>query len=113
MRGRTPDLDEQFDRLERVCPRSLRKLIHVLREPRLRWVRTTVGILLIIASMFWFLPIVGIELLPIGLMFIAIDVPFLRRPVARLIAWIEHVVVQGFALWIRLRLRPMERHGDR
>jgi hypothetical protein len=107
MRGRSPDLDEQFDRLERVCPRYLRKLIHLLREPRLRWARTATGILLILASMLWFLPIIGLELLPIGLMFIAIDVPFLRRPVARMIAWVERLVLRCFALWARLRARPM------
>jgi hypothetical protein len=114
MRGRPPDLDEQFDRLERVCPRFLRRLIHVLREPRLRWARTIAGILLIIGSMFWFLPIVGLEMLPIGLMLIALDVPFLRRPVARMIAWGEQLVLQCVALWIRLRAGAVQRQrGDR
>ena len=32
------------------------------------------GILLIIGSFFWFLPILGLEMFPIGLMLIAIDV---------------------------------------
>ena len=34
--------------------------------------------------MFWFLPVVGIELLPIGLL-LAQDVPGLREPVGRFI----------------------------
>jgi hypothetical protein len=109
MPGRLPDLDELFDRLERVCPRYLRRLIHVLREPRLRWARTIAGILLIIGSMLWFLPIVGLEMLPIGLMLIAIDVPFLRRPVARLAARGERIVLRCFELWVRLRMGPRQR----
>jgi hypothetical protein len=106
---RSPDLDEQLDRLERVFPRYLRRLIHLLRAPRLRWARTIIGILLIICSMFWFLPIVGIEMFPVGLMLIAIDVPALRRPVARLIGWGEHVVLRCFELWFRMRARPTPR----
>ncbi len=100
---RTPDLDDQLDRLESICPSYLAKAIHFLREPKLRWLRTTVGILLIIGSFFWFLPILGLEMLPIGLMLIAIDVPFLRGPVARMFAWGERAVVGLFTLLEALR----------
>lgn len=103
MSSREPDLDEQLDRLENILPAFLRKPLHVLRKPRLRWARTTAGILLIIGSLFWFLPILGLEMFPIGLLLIAIDVPFLRGPVARMIAWCERVVLRGFELWARLR----------
>ena len=48
MHQRTPDLDEQLDRLEGICPVFLAKFIHFLREPGLRWLRLSVGILLII-----------------------------------------------------------------
>ena len=65
----------------------------------LRWLRMTVGILLIIGSFFWFLPILGLEMFPIGLMLIAIDVPFLRGPVARVIAWGEKAVMGMLTLW--------------
>ena len=107
MRTRTPDLDDQLDRLEGICPTYLAKPIHVLRAPNLRWLRTTAGILLIIGSFFWFLPILGLEMFPIGLMLIAIDVPFLRGPVARMIAWIEQAVLTMIALLevVRARIR--------
>lgn len=36
-----------------------------------------------------FLPVIGIELLPLGLLLIAEDVPFLRGPAARLMLWLE------------------------
>jgi hypothetical protein len=99
MRTRTPDLDDQLDRLEGICPPYLAKPIHFLRAPGLRWLRTTVGILLIIGSFFWFLPILGLEMFPIGLILIAIDVPFLRGPVARMIAWGERAVMGMLPWW--------------
>jgi hypothetical protein len=40
-------------------------------------------------SLLWFLPVVGIEMLPIGLLLVAQDVPFLRRPVGRAMVWLE------------------------
>jgi len=43
---RAPDLDEQLDRLEGACPAYLAKTIRFMREPRLRWLRTGVGVLL-------------------------------------------------------------------
>jgi hypothetical protein len=107
MPQRTPDLDEQLDRLENLLPAYLSKIIHFLREPRLRWLRTTAGVLLILGGCFWFLPILGLEMIPIGLMLLAIDVPFLRRPVARVIAWGERKVLALIALWeiVKARLR--------
>ena len=87
---RTPELDEQLDRLERVCPTFLARIIHFLREPKRRLLRLSVGGLLIIGGCFFFLPILGLEMIPIGLLLIAIDVPVLRRPVAHMVAWIEH-----------------------
>ena len=55
--------------------------------------------LLIIGGLLWFLPILGIEMLPIGIVLIALDVPFLRGPAARMLAWIERGVVWAIALW--------------
>jgi hypothetical protein len=56
------------------------------------------GLLLIGASFLWFLPMVGIEMLPIGLVLIARDVPFLRKPAGRSMIWLEHK-------WAALRRR--------
>jgi hypothetical protein len=103
--GQAPDLDDQLDRLERICPAFLAKLIRFLRAPQLRWLRLTAGTLLIIGSFFWFLPILGLEMFPIGLMLIAIDVPLLRGPVARMIAWGERAALKVTALWERIRGR--------
>ena len=102
-----PDLDAQLDRLERMCPAWLAKAIHFLRNPHIRLVRLTAGVLLIIGGLLWFLPILGIEMLPIGIVLIALDVPFLRGPAARMLAWIERGIVWAIALWqaVSARLR--------
>ena len=105
------DLDTQLDRLERMCPAWLAKVIHLLRDPRLRLARLTAGVLLIIGGLLWFLPILGLEMLPIGIVLIALDVPFLRGPAARMLVWVERGVVWAIGLWqaisARLRSNPI------
>ena len=55
-------------------------------------------------------------MIPIGLMLLAIDIPFLRRPVSRMISWCERRVVEMMALWAtirgRLRLNPNRDSGS-
>ena len=81
-------LNQAFDQLEREVPDGLARFIHWLRNPKLRPYRLILGLLCIAASFFWFLPVVGLEFLPLGLMLIAQDVPILRAPTARLIFWL-------------------------
>jgi hypothetical protein len=102
-------LDMQLDRLERMCPAWLCRIIHLLREPRLRFIRLTAGVLMIIGGLLSFLPILGIELLPIGIVLIAIDVPFLRGAAARMLCWLERAIVWVIGLWqaVRVRARQM------
>jgi hypothetical protein len=90
-------LAEAYRGLEDEVPDFVARAIRWLRNPEARWVRIPLGVVLIILSFFWILPVIGIELLPIGLLFIAHDVPFLREPVARCLIWLEHK-------WVRLRL---------
>lgn len=82
-------LDRAFEGLEEQTPDRVTRAIRWVRDPKSRWVRIPLGIVCIAASFFWFLPVVGLEFLPIGLLLIAQDVPFLRRPVARLMLWLE------------------------
>jgi hypothetical protein len=87
-RNDTRDLfDRTLDRLERSA--RLRRAIRWARDPAKRRHRLPLGILCLIGGLFWFLPVVGLWLLPVGLVLIAHDVPRLRRPVARLMLWIE------------------------
>lgn len=48
--------------------------------------RTLLGLILMVAGVFGFLPILGFWMLPLGVAFIALDVPPLRR---RLLRWFQ------------------------
>lgn len=60
--------------------------------------RIPLGLLFIVCAMFWFMPIIGIELLPVGLLLLSQDIPILRKPTARLIVF-------GVGLWRKLKMR--------
>lgn len=83
-------LDRAFDELEEEVPDRVTRAIRWLRSPASRKVRIPLGLLFIAGGLLWFLPVVGIEMLPIGLLLIAQDVPFLKKPVGRAMLWLEH-----------------------
>lgn len=89
---RSPDrferrLDRQFDAISRQVP-QLEKPLRGLRQRSLWVVRVPMSILLIAGGVMSFLPVLGIWMLPAGLMLLAVDVPFLRRPLsAGLVLW--------------------------
>ena len=64
-------------------------MVRRLRRPSARYSRWAVAIALIIGGLFSFLPVLGIWMLPLGLILLAQDVPMLRRPLARLLGYIE------------------------
>lgn len=82
-------LERAFDGLEQEAPDFVVRVIAWVRNPTSRWVRIPIGLLFIVASFFWFLPVVGVEFFPIGLLFIAQDIPFMRKPVGKLLLWLE------------------------
>jgi len=47
--------------------------------PRAKWLRISLGIALLIGSLFWFLPVLGLWMLPLGIMVLAVDLPGARR----------------------------------
>jgi len=47
--------------------------------PRSRWLRMVIGGLFILGGIFSFLPILGIWMLPVGLLILSQDVPAVRR----------------------------------
>jgi hypothetical protein len=84
------ELDKAFDGLERLASGRVARAIRWLRSPQSKWVRIPLGIVFIVAALLGpILPVVGLELLPIGLMLVAQDVPFLKKPVARMMLWLE------------------------
>lgn len=82
-------LKREVDRLQERLPEPVSQCLRWLRKPSARWVRIPLGIVLIVAGIFSLLPILGLWMLPLGLLLLAQDVPFLRRPILRALGWIE------------------------
>jgi hypothetical protein len=60
-----------------------------LRKPSPFAVRLVVALLLIVGGLFSFLPVLVLWMLPLGLLFIAQDVPLLQKPLVKALAWVE------------------------
>ena len=98
-------LRDAFRRLEQEVPESMARVIRSLRHPDSRWIRIPVGVLLILGGLIApLVPILGVWMIPIGLLLIAYDVPFLRRPVAYLTIWCAEKWVAAKD-WLSRRLR--------
>jgi hypothetical protein len=61
---------------------AIRWYLQLIRRKAI-WIRIPVGILLVIAGLFGFLPVLGFWMIPIGLALIGRDIPFVRRAVLR------------------------------
>lgn len=81
-----------------------------VRQPALIWVRIPIALVLILAGFVGFLPVLGFWMLPLGVILVAQDVPFIRPPLARLIAWIE---TKWSTKWSARRDGRQGRRGDR
>lgn len=77
-------INRQFDRIQRKVPLAA-KLFEWLRRPATRVLRIPIGVLLLLGGIFSFLPVLGIWMLPLGLLLLALDVAILRTPVAGII----------------------------
>jgi hypothetical protein len=84
-------LDRQFERISRQVPASA-GFLRWIRRPHMHLLRIPLALILILGGIFSFLPILGLWMLPLGLLVLAIDVPPLKRPVGnflvRLQRWI-------------------------
>src|SRR6218665_936239 len=85
-------LNRLFDKLERKIPSQAASLLARLRRPEARWVRIPLGILLVLGGIFSFLPVLGIWMLPLGLLLLALDLIFLQNPV-------NSAIVRGTRKW--------------
>lgn len=74
-------------------------IIYILRQPWAMLIRIPLGILLVVGGLLAFLPILGVWMLPLGLLLLAIDLPFLQRPM-------NGIILRGerqYHLWRRNR----------
>ena len=63
-----------------------------MRLPQSRLLRITIGCGLIFGGILGFLPILGFWMVPLGLLLLAQDVSFLRRPTINVIYWVERKI---------------------
>ncbi len=70
-------LDRQFDALEHSVPAAA-GFIHYLRGRRLALLRIPLGLVLAVGGCLSILPVLGLWMLPLGLLILAIDLPALR-----------------------------------
>ena len=75
--------------INRRVPIRVSQSIQWLRKPSSFAVRLVVALLLILGGIFSFLPVLGLWMLPLGLLLIAQDVPILQKPLVGALAWFE------------------------
>jgi hypothetical protein len=83
------DRERRLELLIRRLPRRVRDPVRWLRQPKARWLRLPAGLLLIVGGVFSILPILGLWMLPLGLVLLAEDLPPVRRGTDSILAWIE------------------------
>ena len=83
------ELDRHFAWFEERLPPGPARFVRWLRKPSSRYVRIPLAILLIVGGIFSFLPVLGLWMLPLGLLLFAQDVPILQQPLAWMLGWIE------------------------
>ena len=78
----------------------MKKLRRKLRNMPNPYLRKTVGVLLIIGGIFWFLPILGLWMIPLGILVLSVDFPWARRAHLRM-----------YVIWRRMRARRRRTPG--
>ena len=86
---REPDFNEELNRLLHHAPAWARHTIKSASRPDTVWARIPLAIGLVIGGVLGFLPLLGFWMLPLGLALFAMDLPFLRGPLARLLAFVN------------------------
>jgi hypothetical protein len=82
-------LDREIDRISADLPSGAGRFLRWLREPSSHWVRVPVALLLLVGGIVGFLPVLGFWMVPLGILLLAQDAPFLRRPILQALAWLE------------------------
>jgi hypothetical protein len=81
MTRRERRFQRQFMALERLFP-PLRGPMSTLRQDSWFPIRFPVALILIVGGLLSFLPVLGIWMLPLGLLLLAVDLPVLRGPIS-------------------------------
>ena len=85
----TPNLQAELDLLQARVPHRISNVMRKVRGPGAKPYRIPIGVALTVGGVFGFLPVVGFWMVPLGLAVMAQDVPVMRPPMARMVAWIN------------------------
>lgn len=69
-------------------PSKMRRGIQWLRKPEQKWVRLPSGLLLILGGLLSFLPVLGVWMLPLGILLLAEDIPLFQSLSGKMLGWI-------------------------
>ena len=105
MKRRERRFHRQFDALERMIPGSS-GVIGRLRSNRWRLVRLPLALMLIVGGVFSFLPVLGAWMLPLGLLLLAVDLPFLRGPISSFVIRVRVAIRRLTRRWRKRSKRP-------
>jgi hypothetical protein len=103
------DLDRHLAQLQNRLPPTPARLVGWLRRPLSPLLRIPLAIALMMGGVFSILPVLGVWMLPLGLILVAQDVPFLRGPVIRLLAWAERKYIHWQRHWQKRWRRHLQR----
>jgi hypothetical protein len=92
------EFERRYHRLQRSLPGPFGRVLGWVRRPASRWVRLPLGILLLLGGVLSFLPVLGAWMVPLGILMLAQDLPFLRGPTWRVLDAVE-------AWWMRRQAR--------
>lgn len=91
----------QIGLLERKFP-MLREPVRIVLNDRWMLLRLLLSLVLIVGGIFSFLPILGIWMLPLGLLFLAVDIPVIQPAVGAGFVRMR----RRLANWSRSRRKP-------
>jgi hypothetical protein len=105
MTRRERRFQRQFDALERMVPGAT-GVFSRLRSNRWLPLRLPLALILISGGLFSFLPVLGIWMLPLGLLLLAVDLPFLRGPISAFVIRVRVAIRRLARRWRKWRRRP-------
>ena len=87
--GGKDTLYRELERLKRHLPDWAGHALQAVLSPGAVWLRVPLALVLMAGGFVGFLPVLGFWMLPLGLALLALDLPFMRSPMARLLAFIN------------------------
>ena len=107
--------EQHLEKIQAKMPGRAAAALTWLRRREMRPFRVAAAVLLMLGGLAGFLPVLGFWMLPLGILLLAQDVPFLRRISVRVFTWFERWSRRGSVAlrrsWINRRWRHLFRQS--